>query len=271
MSRIKYFQTPNLPKTPVGEEQRLSDDVITALLACFHNVAWVSDQGSTLYNALEAALTGTSPSPQPILPSAYQQVAYIESAGGAYFTTNIEVPNNYKVVAKASRSTAPSSAQSVCGGLGVNNAYRSYLSFSENQNYIGCWYGALNNFFALNNLNSYPVEAETKFQKDTNGEKLVFSATNTSASNSATVDRSATIEMDTTPALKVFWHGDTTNGIFAGKVYYVRVEDANGNITANLIPCYRLSDNKIGMYDVINSAFYYSDTSTQFTKGANVS
>lgn len=41
----------------------LSDDVKTALLACFANVEWVNDDGQDYYDALEEALNGGSPTP----------------------------------------------------------------------------------------------------------------------------------------------------------------------------------------------------------------
>lgn len=53
------------------------------------------------------------------------------------------------------------------------------------------------------------------------------------------------------------------------KIYYFKAYDASGLIR-DLIPCYRKSDNKTGMYDVLGRAFYPNLGSGEFTLGNNV-
>lgn len=55
-TRIKYLQTPNLPKTPIGGGDGLTAEAKQALLACFENVAWQGTDGQDYYEALETAL-----------------------------------------------------------------------------------------------------------------------------------------------------------------------------------------------------------------------
>jgi hypothetical protein len=51
-----------------------------------------------------------------------------------------------------------------------------------------------------------------------------------------------------------------------GKLYYCKLYD-NDVLVRNLIPCYRKSDNAIGMYDTINKVFYTNSGSETFLKG----
>lgn len=57
---------------------------------------------------------------------------------------------------------------------------------------------------------------------------------------------------------------------FAGiRVYYYKHYE-NGSLKCNLIPCYRKSDNVIGMYDLVSNTFKINELSGTFTKGNNV-
>ena len=45
----------------------------------------------------------------------------------------------------------------------------------------------------------------------------------------------------------------------------------NETLALDFVPCYRISDGVIGMYDLVSQAFCTNaDTSTTFTKGADV-
>lgn len=52
-------------------------------------------------------------------------------------------------------------------------------------------------------------------------------------------------------------------------IYEFKIEDATG-IALNLVPCYRISDNVIGMYDIVSNRFLTNSGSGTFTKGADV-
>lgn len=50
--------------------------------------------------------------------------------------------------------------------------------------------------------------------------------------------------------------------------YYKHIE--NGNEKCHLIPCYRKSDNVIGMYDLVSKSFKINELTGTFTKGNDV-
>lgn len=52
--------------------------------------------------------------------------------------------------------------------------------------------------------------------------------------------------------------------------YYYFLHERSGEKIAELIPCYRKSDGKIGMYDTVNGAFYANTGTGVFEKGADV-
>ena len=55
-----------------------------------------------------------------------------------------------------------------------------------------------------------------------------------------------------------------------GKIYYFKVTDkSTGKLERNMIPCYRKSDNVIGLYDTVNGEFYTNKGTGMFDKGSN--
>lgn len=55
----------------------------------------------------------------------------------------------------------------------------------------------------------------------------------------------------------------------SAKMYFCQIWD-NGTLVRNFIPCYRKSDNVIGVFDAKNGIFYTNGGTGTFGKGANV-
>ena len=45
-----------------------------------------------------------------------------------------------------------------------------------------------------------------------------------------------------------------------GKIYEIKIESSTHVLKNNYIPCYRDSDNKVGLYDIVGGAFYYDES-----------
>lgn len=66
-----------------------------------------------------------------------------------------------------------------------------------------------------------------------------------------------------------FYAKEEYNHITYGKIYSLTIW-REGSTIRNLVPCYRKSDHKSGMYDTITNTFFTSETSTDFLVGADV-
>ena len=53
------------------------------------------------------------------------------------------------------------------------------------------------------------------------------------------------------------------------KLYYLKIYN-NGSLVRDFVPCYRVSDNVGGLYDLVGGNFYTTTLTTPFIKGANI-
>ena len=53
------------------------------------------------------------------------------------------------------------------------------------------------------------------------------------------------------------------------KIKYCKIWEED-NLIRNLVPCYRKSDNKLGLYDIVNGKFYTNQGTGEFTAGPDV-
>lgn len=68
-------------------------------------------------------------------------------------------------------------------------------------------------------------------------------------------------------------NGAPTSGTSApctAKLYSFSMTKADGTPIRNFVPCYRKSDNVIGLYDTVGGMFYTNKGTRSFTKGADV-
>ena len=60
-----------------------------------------------------------------------------------------------------------------------------------------------------------------------------------------------------------------TAGFLLGKLFSFKLYD-DGILVRDLVPCKRNEDNKVGVYDLVNNTFYYSQNNYQFNAGDEV-
>jgi hypothetical protein len=112
------------------------------------------------------------------------------------------------------------------------------------------------------------VERKLKYTLKKGGLKLEDLASSTSSSNIVTH-----IEYTMTNNLYLFgqnYNGSARNGGGDFSVSSFKYYDKNGKLKCDLIPCYRKSDGKVGMYDFIRKVFLTSANSLNFTAGDTV-
>ena len=192
------------------------------------------------------------------LPSGYQQVEYIESTGTQYVDTNVLITNNSKLTLDISFNSNTDgdyvngiSGNFSAGRFAVGNGYGNYTGF----------------YFGVANENLW---AGTR---DTNRHKFFIDMPNLTYGIDNTVyNKTAyTYPTFTNNYFCLFARNQKSNiGSYAKQKFYSCQIYDNGTIVRNFIPCYRISDNVIGLYDMINRKFYTNAGTGTFLKGADV-
>lgn len=203
-----------------------------------------------------------SPKKKGRLPSAYQEVEYIQSTkyeeGSTYIETNIKYNSNNRYVFEFEMNTFPTTKGDVSFGWD----YGGQVNVQPSK---------LDNGMQKMSFNSL---IKTKFvhtiEAGTNSNSIIV-ATNSSGTKTLT---------RTHPSLSygasTYGYGiiirfgiDGLSGFGAGQLYSFKCS-INGVLTNELVPCYRKSDNEVGLYDIVNNQFYTNQGSGTFIKGADV-
>lgn len=207
----------------------------------------------------------------PRLPTEYQEVEYIENESTAFIKTGYTfTSNNARYKGALYKSERPASEQFVVGSgsysggafktmseLGLGSTNRRIFAFSNTSAGI--------NGYA--NLYGNKVYFDAIFQTASPAKRLTIS---TDGSNETT--ETATGENNTIAgSICTIFSGSPTKSLltYKGRIYFLEVYD-NNLLVCSFVPCYRKQDGKVGLYDTVRNAFYYSPNSSNFTKGANV-
>ena len=190
---------------------------------------------------------------QAILPSAYQQVEYIESTGPAYIDTGV-IPNTNTKIDIQFETIKKGTYGVIFGGEEAfgTNAFHLYTNYNNFDIGFGARYTAEN----------IPYNINTKYT-------LVMDKTGFTLNNTSGTFETNTIS--TTYSIYLFAVHRATNVIDSDaqkRIYYCKLYN-NGTLVRNLIPCYRISDNVIGMYDLVSNTFFTNAGTGTFTKGSN--
>lgn len=186
------------------------------------------------------------------LPTEYQHVEYIESTGTQYIDTGISMSSINKVETKIQFTSFASNHQGICG------RYTSdYSSFQIVYNYQAGYIAAR----WLDQGVDIPKDYEIHKIKLSNDEISIDE-------NIMQVDKNLASDMD---SLYIFARRRDENGSGIQQYSYIRMYEfdiyINSELTQKLIPCYRKSDNEIGMYDTVNNKFYTNQGTGTFKKG----
>ena len=209
----------------------------------------------------ELLLTKESTQNTSILPTGYTQVDYIQSSGTQYIDTEL-VGNVPLEFSGEFIPTDLSAYNYLVGsrdgdyrlfGLGIrdtkvpfyviNNSFNdANMSLTENTKYSFKTY--LSNGLQRLYINDIIVKGTT------------FTTTSTNTKNIYLF----TLNMNGTPSEQCF----------IGKLYNFKIKE-NDVLTRDFIPCYRNSDNEVGLYDLVNNVFYTNQGTGVFTYGNVVS
>lgn len=196
------------------------------------------------------------------LPSEYQQVEYIENTGIQSIDTGV-IPNNNTGVDITYQALNISSSQYILGVRDdtINFAVNGSLSRTD-------WDVRFDGVAIYSDINRTTDKIRTQISML----DKKWTITNITTGESKTInigDRTIT----TTIPMHLFAYNKTIEyaysvihtslRVFACKIYDGEI------LVRDFIPCYRKSDNEIGMYDLVNNAFHTNIGTGTFLKGNN--
>ena len=183
------------------------------------------------------------------LPSEYQEVEYIESNGAQYISPGIQTDSSIYWYAKFSITHLKGDSSS--GYNMIVGAYnRPQMAVATNQWTVG------NAGSSIPFIPSEDTIYEATMNKNGSG-SLIINEEDTGLKRTGTC----------TPT--IFNPSSIYGGTYA-RVYSVKYVDRNSNNnTANFVPCYRKSDNVIGLYNTVSNKFYTNHGSGTFIKGSD--
>lgn len=184
-----------------------------------------------------------------ILDSSYQELEYITAGNGPYIQIAYNTNNITKIEFRAKFyanqnfvvfGNGPSNSNSYAGCRLFRSGTTTYCGHNTNRTQLTA---------------TYPTEfincsvEKTKYAIGSNSYTLSYVGNTTSQ------------------YISFFKDKDFSNGKLS--LAYMKLYSSTG-LTYNLIPCYRKSDNAIGMYDTISKKFYGNSGTGTFEKGGEV-
>ncbi len=196
-----------------------------------------------------------------LLPSAYQQVEYLQSSGTQYIVTSVPIASYVETHCTGILSGTNTDLVSLVGGRNHNSGYGRYIVFSPQYSKLRLAYGEVNV-----NLNyaSGDVLYEIIFNDSTH--KVYIDGVQAAAFGSVSLDVAG--QQNITLFGLSGYDGSHVDFLAIGKLYSVSFyNNTNGKQLGDYIPCYRKSDNKPGMYDLITTTFFTNAGTGEFTVG----
>ena len=195
----------------------------------------------------------------PRLPSAYQEVEYIQSSGTQRIDTWVTATQSTKSQIKFMNLEY---SWDVIYWLYNSNDNTDYRFFNKYNNNVNIW-AAIFDFKSSRILSwtdtiltnvVYELELWNYYVKNIETWTNIVSWT---AISSYTSPRTITLN-------------NYNNSTYSkNRWYYVKIYNWN-TLQRDFVPCYRKSDNVIGLYDLANNQFYTNSWSGTFTKWADV-
>ena len=235
-------------------------------------VVWMSKVLATIEGILPLTLTNSTGddlvgykiygnSEYEGLPDGYTQVEYIESTGTQYIDTGI---NTNTTTSRYETKINPSLVSGTIGIFGTRD-YSSATPSSMNVFII-------DGIFRLDWL-SGTVSSGARISSNSNTEYAISITRGLATINNVNYTSGDTTSID---GSYTFYVGSFNNAGsvyskgFSGKIYYSKLYN-NNILVFDGVPCYRKSDNEIGMYDLVSNTFFTNAGTGTFNTGSVVS
>lgn len=208
-----------------------------------------------------AVWSPTQPAPTPRgLPTEYQEVKFIQSSGTQWIDTGF-YPNT--TTTKVELGITPQSldvTQGVCGARGND------VAADETACNIFLLAAGTYRFDWINGdvSKSYPVATDIMYRISCTRGLGTINDISITGTNTDSITESETFLIGNFNNNGAAY----TNG-FKGCIHYAKLY-SNDVLIRDLVPCYRKADDVIGMYDLVNDAFYTNAGTGTFTKGGDI-
>lgn len=230
-----------------------SDDTTVATVSPTWLVTCVTPWDCTITATTVNGLTATCTVWQWWLPSAYQEVEYIENSSAWPWIDLGFVPTHLtRTETKFMNLVQTWYVIYWYYAWSDSSDYR--LFNASNQIYFDIWQPRINWSTLAQNID-YEWEIWNFYVKDIPTQTTLISG---SFVSSYTWTHNMTLNHS---------YADSANS--CNRWYYVKTYEGNTQ-TRDLVPCYRIADNEVWMYDLVNGVFYTNAGSGAFTKGSDV-
>lgn len=196
------------------------------------------------------------------LPREYQEVEYLKSSGTQYIDTTCVLNSACKIMGKM--RVAVSLTNEVFGITGARDrtTYKNNISMYNVTMAPRADFGKTLNVWS-GSYDAWLVEFLIGKRSEINGQVYLFS--------------DDTVPFTCTSSALIFTvnnSGEPDSRMAHGSLYYFRILDETDTFVRDLVPCYRKSDNKPGLYDLCgsicpltNSPFYINAGTGEFLVG----
>lgn len=195
-----------------------------------------------------------------LLPREYQRVEYIESSGTQWIDTGVSASIAHKLKWELDAQMLSS--------LEVNGCFFGSRS-SSTRYYQFCHNAGVNGWITQ----SGGVTYKDVGQKNNDRNQFVYDVKNaifTQNSTSYTVQQAQSVTDSTTVGLFARKdYGNVLSRQSSVRLWSFKVYE-NDVVIRDFIPCYRKSDNEIGVYDIVNDLFYTNQGTGEFLKGDDI-
>lgn len=198
-----------------------------------------------------------------LLPIEYQEVEYIESTGTQYINTGYSPSKDDAKIEYYTkfRKTSTSLADNCVGGSSNNDIVQIKLPNLCN-NYV-----EVNSYYKQNYFTRY--DNNTDYEYWIIGDSLNVMYKLNDYKMTYTSNQSLSTLLNSNIYLFALNRNNIAKWFFVGRIYRATFKD-EGILVRDFIPCYRKSDNEVGMYDLIENKFYTNKGTGTFEKGSDV-
>ena len=194
------------------------------------------------------------------LPTDYQQVEYIESTGTQWINTQYRLwaTSNWRFEFKFSVTELYEEKSSILLGVQTGATHKMFVTSTSSLNMIMPTFGS---------RTISTIQTDTPYILKCNNMSSNFEAYLDGALKNR-LNRSATANNTN---MSIFHDANKAYSNLKGKIYYTKFwAGENDVIVRDFVPCYRKSDDEIGLYDLVNNVFYTNSGTDTFIKGEDI-